>query len=148
MPLDWSLNAQAPNEILSLTFANSLYTSCYSEGPRWAGVWTKCQAASPKPAGKCSQEVSKMPNDLFACGRPGVTFRVELGLAGSGSAACSVTLLFDLVHIWLGRQPRQQARLSCVLWHSHSIFVMKVGKGLLNSFCCFRVVVGEGRSSG
>lgn len=89
-----------------------------------------------------------MPNDLFARGRPGVTLVVELGREGSGSAVCSITLLFDLVHIWLGLQPRQQARLSCVLWPPHYIFVMKVGKGLLNSFCFFRVVVRKGRSAG
>lgn len=89
-----------------------------------------------------------MPNDLFASGRPGLTLLAEPGWAGSGGAACSITLLFDLVHIWLWLHPRQQARLSCVLWPPHNIFVMKVGKELLNSFCYFRVVVGEGRSSG
>lgn len=89
-----------------------------------------------------------MPNDLFASGRPGVTLLAELDWAGKGSAVCSITLLFDLVHIWLGLQPRQQARLSCVLWPAHNIFVMKLGKGLLNSFCYFGVVVGEGRRFG
>lgn len=72
---------------------------------------------------------------------------VGLGGAGSDGVACPVTLMFDLVHIWLGLQPRQQARLSCVLWPPHNSFVMKLGKEQLNSFCYFRVVVREGRLS-
>lgn len=91
---------------------------------------------SPKPSCKCSRAVSKMPNDLFACGRPRLTLLAELGQPGSGRAACPLPLLFDPAHIWLGLQLEhgRQASLNCVLWPPHNISVMKLGKdGLILS---------------
>lgn len=74
-----------------------------------------------------------MPNDLFASGWPRVTLPAELGQTGSGGAARSLTLLFDLVHIWLGLQLEhgRQASLNCVLWPPHNVFVMQLGKDCL-----------------